>query len=204
MLQQEPSHKPFAPSSEENKHVILEAISPFLMPRSTVLEIGSGTGQHAVHFAAEMPHLTWQTSDLMESHNGIQQWIADAELANVLPPLCLNVSEDAWPSESYDAVFTANSFHIMAHKNVEDFFANIASVLNENGIIMIYGPFNYNGQYTSESNARFDVWLKQRNPDSCIKDFEWCNGLAENAGLSLLDDIKMPQNNRILVWQNKS
>ncbi|BBN59765.1 DUF938 domain-containing protein [Hydrogenovibrio marinus] len=202
MLQQDTYRKPFAQSSEENKHVILEAIRPFLMPRSNVLEIGSGTGQHAVHFAAEMPHLTWQTSDLMESHDGINQWIADAELTNVLAPLRLNVSEDAWPNERYDAVFTANSFHIMAHRNVEDFFDNIASILTENGIIMIYGPFNYNGQYTCESNARFDVWLKQRNPESCIKDFEWSHQLAENAGLSLLDDIEMPQNNRILVWQN--
>ncbi|WP_024851239.1 DUF938 domain-containing protein [Hydrogenovibrio kuenenii] len=192
--------KPFAQSSEENKHVILQAIQSFLNDRSSVLEIGSGTGQHAVHFAEQMPHLSWQTSDLIESHNGIKQWISDANLNNVLPPLLLNVSENNWPTTSYDAIYSANSFHIMAKQNVQDFFSNVNNVLNQNGVVMIYGPFNYNGQYTSESNARFDGWLKQRNPASCIKDFEWCNQLAEMAGLTLLEDIEMPQNNRILVW----
>lgn len=200
MFNQEMPHKPFSPSSEENKQVILQAIQGFLSPRSSVLEIASGTGQHAVYFAAQMPHLTWQTSDLNESHAGIKQWIAEANLNNVLPPLSLNVSDNDWPSASYDAVFSANSFHIMGKPNVEDFFANVASVLNADGVVMIYGPFNYNGQYTSESNARFDLWLKQRDAQSGIKDFEWCNQLAKNVGLTLLNDIEMPQNNRLLVW----
>lgn len=201
MLNSAVPYKPFSPSSEENKQVILQAIQGFLTPRSSVLEIGSGTGQHAVYFAAKMPHLTWQTSDLNESHAGIKQWIAEANLNNVLPPLNLNVSGNDWPSASYDAVFSANSFHIMAKPNVEDFFTNVVSVLNANGVIMIYGPFNYNGQFTSESNARFDLWLKQRDAQSGIKDFEWCHQLAESVGLKLLDDITMPQNNRLLVWR---
>lgn len=199
----ETSTKPFAQSSEENKHVILQTIQPFLKERSSVLEIASGTGQHAVYFAEKMPHLTWQTSDLMEAHSGIQQWIIEAGLNNVLPPLCLNVSEDDWPAATFDAIFSANSFHIMAEQHVEDFFENISRVLDKNGIVMIYGPFNYQGHYTSESNERFDFWLKQRNQQSGIKDFEWCNQLAENVGLTLSDDIEMPQNNRILVWEKK-
>lgn len=196
-----PSNKPFSQSCEENKQVIFQAIQGFLEARKTVLEIASGTGQHAVFFAEQMPHLSWQTSDLIESHAGIKRWIADSKLDNILPPLYLNVSEDCWPSATYDAVFSANSFHIMGKENVEDFFAHISQVLNPNAVVMIYGPFNYHGRFTSESNARFDEWLKQRNPQSGIKDFEWCNQLAEQAGLFLLDDIEMPQNNRILVWK---
>lgn len=194
-------NKPFAQSCEENKQVILQAIQGFLTDRQTVLEVASGTGQHAVFFAEQMPHLIWQTSDLIESHDGIKQWIAGAQLNNILPPLCLNVSEDEWPSSTYDAVFSANSFHIMAKENVEDFFAHIGQVLNPNALVIIYGPFNYHGGFTSESNARFDEWLKRRNPQSGIKGFEWCNQLAKQAGLSLIDDIEMPQNNRILVWR---
>uniref|UniRef100_Q31GV3 Methylase n=1 Tax=Hydrogenovibrio crunogenus (strain DSM 25203 / XCL-2) TaxID=317025 RepID=Q31GV3_HYDCU len=195
--------KPFAQSSAENKHVILKAIHPFLKDRSAVLEIASGTGQHAVYFAEKMPHLTWQTSDLIDSHMGITQWIADAELPNVLPPLELNVSDDNWPSCQYDALFSANSFHIMAKHHVEDFFKNVSQVLEKKGIVMIYGPFNYQGHFTSESNERFDFWLKQRHHQSGIKDFEWCNQLADHAELTLLKDIEMPQNNRILIWEKK-
>ncbi|RUM91310.1 MAG: methylase [Thiomicrospira sp.] len=195
--------KPFAQSSDENKHVILKAIHPFLKDRSSVLEVASGTGQHAVYFGENMPHLTWQTSDLMEAHSGIQQWITEAGLDNVLPPLNLNVSEDNWPNCQYDALFSANSFHIMAKHHVEDFFNNLSQVIEKKGIVMIYGPFNYQGHFTSESNERFDLWLKQRNPQSGIKEFEWCNQLAENAELMLLKDIEMPQNNRILIWEKK-
>ncbi|QKI90320.1 DUF938 domain-containing protein [Thiomicrorhabdus xiamenensis] len=195
--------KPFAQSSEENKQVILQAIEELVHDCRSVLEIASGTGQHAVYFAAQLPHLKWQTSDLMECHVGINQWLEEAALENVSAPICLNVSEELhWPDSTFDAVFSANSFHIMGRNHVEDFFEHVPKVLNPNAIIMIYGPFNYNGDFTSESNARFDQWLKARNPASGIKDFEWCNWLAEQSGLKLLKDIEMPQNNRILVWRN--
>jgi len=193
--------KPFSQSCEENKAVILEAITPYLQSKTSVLEVASGTGQHAVYFAENLPHLTWQTSDLLESHAGIKQWLSEANLSNTLEPFELNVSESAWPDATYDALFSANSFHIMGEQNVEDFFANVSKVLNDNAVVMIYGPFNYNGSFTSQSNANFDVWLKNRNPLSGIKDFEWCNELAEQAGLKLINDIEMPVNNRILVWQ---
>ncbi|MBO1924401.1 DUF938 domain-containing protein [Thiomicrorhabdus sp. 6S3-12] len=199
----DPRQKPFAQSSEENKQVILQAIGKLLRDCHSVLEIASGTGQHAVYFAAQLPHLKWQTSDLMECHVGINQWLEEAGLQNVSAPICLNVSEELhWPDTTFDAVFSANSFHIMGRNHVEDFFKHLPKVLNPNAIVMIYGPFNYNGDYTSESNARFDQWLKERNPASGIKDFEWCNRLAEQSGLKLLKDIEMPQNNRILVWRN--
>ena len=195
--------KPFATSSEENKQVILEAIQPLLKEQKTVLEIASGTGQHAVFFAEQMPHLIWQTSDLAGSHSGICQWIHDAQLNNVLAPIELNVSESAWPQTDYDVIYSANSFHIMNKQNVGDFFSHISSVLKSPGLVIIYGPFNYNGKFTSDSNARFNDWLTSNNPKSGIKDFEWCNELAKQAGLVLLKDIEMPQNNRILVWQKQ-
>lgn len=196
--------KPFSQSSEENKQVILQKIQPLLSSKKTVLEIASGTGQHAVYFAKQMPHLVWQTSDLKESYAGIQLWLNEAGLENALAPLELNVSKSTWPSTAFDAVFSANSFHIMSKRNVEDFFDKVGTVLNTGAIVMIYGPFNYAGKFTSESNASFDNWLKQRDPLSGIKDFEWCNELAEKAGLTLIDDIEMPVNNRILVWQNSA
>ena len=193
--------KPFSPSCEENKEVILNVIQPLFASKKTVLEIASGTGQHAVYFCEKMPFLQWQTSDLTECHSGIGAWIKDANLTNVMMPIPLNVSTDTWPSQSYDVIYSANSFHIMSQQNVDDFFKHVTKRLNPDGLITLYGPFNYQGNYTSESNQRFDQWLKSRNPDSCIKDFEWCQKLAQQAGLQLLHDIEMPQNNRILCWK---
>ncbi|MEA1987859.1 MAG: DUF938 domain-containing protein [Pseudomonadota bacterium] len=199
----ETSNKPFSSSSEENKHVILKVIQKWLTDSKTVLEIASGTGQHAVHFAENMPYLTWQTSDLLESHSGINSWIKESGLTNILAPLDINVSEDNWPVATYDAIYSANSFHIMDKQNVMDFFSHISSVLKSAGLVIIYGPFNYNGQFTSPSNANFDIWLKERNKNSGIKDFKFCHNLALSAGLKLADDIEMPQNNRILIWAKK-
>ncbi len=195
--------KPFSPSSEENKQVILGILKPLLTQHKEILEIASGTGQHAVHFTENMPHLNWQTSDLIENHSGIRQWIAESSLSNVQMPLALNVSVDPWPQQTYDAVYSANSFHIMNLQNVIDLFGNIGSSIQPYGLIIIYGPFNYHGDFTSESNARFDAMLRARNSGSCIKDFEWCNQLAESAGFTLIEDFEMPQNNRIIVWQKK-
>jgi len=197
------NNKPYSQSSEENKEVIFNVINPLLSQSKRVLEIASGTGQHAVYFAEKMPFLSWQTSDLIESHSGIKQWINSVNLPNILPPLELNVSETQWPNTYYDGIFSANSFHIMSKQNVTDFFKNVSAILNEKAIVIIYGPFNYNGAHTSESNANFDIWLKNRNSQSGIKDFEWCDCLAQEAQLSLIEDIEMPMNNRILVWQKK-
>lgn len=200
MLLPKMTNKPYSSSSEENKHVILNVIQKWLVDSKTVLEIASGTGQHAIYFAKNMAYLTWQTSDLIESHLGINLWIKESALTNILPPLKIDVSENNWPVETYDAVYSANSFHIMSKDNVVDFFRHVSSVLNSTGLVIIYGPFNYHGQYTCESNANFDIWLKQRNEKSGIKDFEFCHDLAVNSGLQLADDIEMPQNNRILIW----
>jgi len=192
--------KAFSPSSEQNQGVILEALFPLLEDKRSVLEIASGTGQHAVHFAKAIPNILWQTSDLDESHETINQWITDSKLTNVLRPISLNVSKDSWPNQTYDALYTANSFHIMSHQNVSDFFTHISSVLKPTGLVIVYGPFNYQGKFTSESNQNFDYWLTSKDDKCGIKDFEFCNLLAEDAGLTLYKDIEMPHNNRILVW----
>jgi cyclopropane fatty-acyl-phospholipid synthase-like methyltransferase len=193
--------KPFAESCEQNRGPILAVLRDVFADRRRVLEVGSGTGQHAVYFAAELPHLVWQTADVPQHHAGIRLWLAEAALPNVLPPIALDVKETGWRRGRYDAVFSANTLHIMSWADVEEFFAGVGEVLEAGGVLAVYGPFNYNGAYTSESNARFDAWLKARDPASGIRDFERVDALACAQGLVLQQDIAMPANNRTLVWR---
>jgi len=193
-------HKPYSDSCDQNRDSIFEVIQPLLKNKKSVLEIGSGTGQHAVYFSQKMPHLIWQTSDQQPYHQGINLWLDGAGLDNTPPPIPLNVSTDSWPDQNFDAIFSANAVHIMAWENVIDFFENAPKLLNSGGLFILYGPFNYNQQYTSESNARFDIWLKQRDPNSAIRDFEALDQLANDAGMVLQSDHALPANNRILVW----
>jgi SAM-dependent methyltransferase len=122
----------------------------------------------------------------------------------VLPPFALHVCKDAWPTARYDAVFSANTAHIMSWPEVECFFAGVGQALDAGGVLCLYGPFNYNRHYTSESNARFDQRLKQRDPLSGVRDFEALQALAGKAGLQLKEDYAMPANNRTLVWSKHS
>ena len=191
-------NKPFAESCEQNKEAILEVISSVLSSVSSVLEIGSGTGQHAIYFAANMPHLSWHTSDCAPYLDGINMWLAEAEASNVQPPLELDVSASSWPQLDVDAVFTANSIHIMSQLDVNNFMAGVGRLLRKRGVLLIYGPFNYAGNYTSASNESFDQWLKNRNPSSGIKHFEEMVSLANDNGMQLVSDYAMPANNRIL------
>ncbi|MET0108312.1 MAG: DUF938 domain-containing protein [Candidatus Thiodiazotropha sp.] len=191
--------KPYSEACDENKVPILEVLLRLFRDVQTVLEIGSGTGQHAVHFAAAMSHLTWQTSDMEENHPGIRAWLREAALPNVRNPLGLDVSR-AWPAAEYDAIFSANTTHIMSWPEVELMFQGVGQVLKRGGCFALYGPFNYQGGYTSESNQRFDQWLKSRDPLSGIRDFEMLDELAAANHLILSEDVEMPVNNRILVW----
>ncbi len=193
--------KPFSEACEQNKAPILEVLRRELGGCRNVLEIGSGTGQHAVHFAHGLPHLRWQTSDLPQTHDGIHAWLDEADLTNVEPPLVLDVAHGPWPAERYDAVFTANTAHIMGWREVRSLFAGLDGVLNPDGLFILYGPVNYSGAYTSASNARFDQWLKARDPRSGIRDFEAMNELATAGGLRLAADYPMPANNRTLIWR---
>lgn len=193
--------KPYAESCEQNRDPILAVLREVFADRRAVLEIASGTGQHAVHFGAALPHLTWQTSELPANHAGIQAWLDEASLANVLPPLALDVNAPDWPVVEVDAIFNANTVHIVAWPAVERMFAGIGRVLAPGGLLCLYGPFNYGGAFTSESNARFDVWLKNRDPASGVRDFEALDRLAAAEGMRLLRDIEMPANNRSLIWR---
>jgi cyclopropane fatty-acyl-phospholipid synthase-like methyltransferase len=196
--------KPYSESCEQNRAPILEVLRIELTGRSRLLEIGSGTGQHAVYLAPEFPDLVWQTSDVIDAHPGIMAWLAEAGLPNVRPPLALDVCKNEWPGDNYDAIFSANTLHIMSWPEVECFFQNAAATLEPGGVFCVYGPFNYNGGYTSESNSLFDQWLKQRDPLSGIRDFEALERLALGAGLVLRKDYEMPANNRTLVWSRPS
>jgi cyclopropane fatty-acyl-phospholipid synthase-like methyltransferase len=192
--------KPYSESCEQNRAPILVVLREAFADRCQVLEIGSGTGQHAVYFGAELPHLRWQTSDVPQHHPGIRAWLAGAALPNVLPPITLDVKENGWHGSRYDAVFSAHTLHIMSWPEVERFFEGVGAVLEPGGVLVVYGPFNYGGTYTSESNARFDGWLRQRDPASGVRDFEAVDALARAQGLDLQQDIAMPANNRSLVW----
>jgi cyclopropane fatty-acyl-phospholipid synthase-like methyltransferase len=192
--------KPYVESCERNRVPILEVLRVELAGKSRLLEIGSGTGQHAVYFAPEFPGLVWQTSDVVEAHADIRAWLAEAGLANVLPPLTLDVCKGDWPSERYDAVFSSNTAHWMSWPEVECLFSGVGRALQAGGVCCLYGPFNYGGDYTSESNARFDRWLKARDPSGGIRDFEAVDELAREAGMTLRKDYEMPANNRTLVW----
>lgn len=193
--------KPYSESCEQNREPILTVLRAAFADRHRVLEIGSGTGQHAVYFGAELPHLVWQTADVRAHHPGIHAWLDEAALPSVLPPLELDVNQTHWHSGRYDAVFSANTLHIMGWSEVVRFFKGVGEVLEPGGVLVVYGPFNYNGQFTSESNARFDAWLKARDPASGVRDFEAVDALARAQGLVLQHDVAMPANNRSLVWQ---
>lgn len=193
--------KPFAEACEQNKQPILAVLRDQFADCRAILEIGSGTGQHAVYFAARLPHLHWQPSDVAENLPGIRQWLAEDGGDNLADPLRLDVSTSDWPTGPYDGVFSANSVHIMSWPQVEATFAGVGRVLRPGGRFCLYGPFKYHGVHTSESNARFDIFLRQRDPQSGVRDVDDLQALAAAAGLSLIEDIEMPVNNRILVWQ---
>jgi cyclopropane fatty-acyl-phospholipid synthase-like methyltransferase len=192
--------KPYVEACERNRGPILEALRIELAGRTRLLEIGSGTGQHAVYLAPEFPGLIWQTSDLPEAHAGIRAWLDEAGLANVLPPLTLDVCKGEWPPDRYDAVFSSNTAHWMSWREVECLFSGVGETLEVSGVFCLYGAFSYGGAYTSESNAQFDRWLRARDPASGIRDFEALDELARKAGMVLENDHEMPANNRMLVW----
>ena len=192
--------KPYAESCDQNRDPILDVLRPLLASCATVLEIGSGTGQHAVYFSRHMPHLHWQPSDRGENLPGIHLWREEAGLANLEAPVELDVTRKPWPVIGADAVFSANTVHIMSWPQVEAMIEGIGQLLPYQGLFLLYGPFNYDGQYISDSNRRFDGWLKARDPLSGIRDFTALDVLATQAGMYLQDDIAMPANNRILCW----
>lgn len=208
--------RPYSPSCDRNRDPILAVLREHFADRREALEIGSGTGQHAVHFAAAMPWLRWQCSDATAYLPGIRAWLDEAALANTPPPLELQAVVQPAPgfapppplpraadgtSHGFDAAFSANTLHIMGWPQVEAFFAGLATVLADEAVVAVYGPFNYGGRYTSDSNRAFDGWLKERDAASGIRDFEAVDARAAGIGLRLARDVEMPANNRCLVWR---
>ena len=192
--------KPHAPACDRNRDPILAVLREHFADRRSVLEIGSGTGQHAVHFAAALPHLRWQCSDREENLPGIRMWLDEARLPNTPAPVALDV-DGRWPDARYDALFSANTLHIMAWPQVERMFSALPGVLADDAVVAIYGPFNVDGRHTSESNAAFDASLRTRAPHQGLRDLADVAALARRAGLALVEDRPMPANNRCVVWR---
>ena len=201
------TEKPYSPASERNRDPILQVLRGHFAHAHEVLEIGSGTGQHAVHFAAAMPWLIWQCSDRAENLPGIRMWLDEVALPNTPAPIELDVAHGSWPSVCFDAVFSANTLHIMGWHEVEACFVSLGEVLAfapaaaAPFTLAVYGPFNYGGDFTSDSNRAFDASLRARDPRMGIRDFEAVDALARAIGLALVDDVAMPANNRTLVWR---
>jgi len=195
--------KPFSQACENNKGPILAVLREVFAGPGLVVEVGSGTGQHAVHFAAQLPHLTWQPTDVADNLPGIRMWLGEADLPNLREPLTLDVAQGAWPVTAADYVFSANTAHIMGWPEVERLIGGVAALLPPGGAFCLYGPFAYGGEHTSDSNARFDASLKERDGRMGIRDVRDLEQLADAAGLTLEADHAMPANNRTLVWRRR-
>lgn len=194
---------PFSQACENNKQPILTVLKEYLDQPLTVWEIGSGTGQHAAHFSQHLPHIRWQPTDLPTALPGIAQWREAAGADNFLPELALDVSSVEWPVNEMAAVYTANTIHIVSTSTAKDLFEGVGARLITKGVFFTYGPFMYDGQYTSASNQRFDQVLKARDPNSGIKAVELLLSYAKTQGLTLIKDHAMPANNQLLVWQKQ-
>jgi cyclopropane fatty-acyl-phospholipid synthase-like methyltransferase len=194
-------NKPWIQAAENNKQAILHDLRRYLEAARDVLEIGSGTGQHAVHFATYMPWLVWHTSDLLAQHAGITAWIDDAGLENLPPPLRLDVAAGQWPRRNFDAVYTSNTLHYLSWHGVEALFEGVASLLASDGWFVVYGPFNEAGRFTSDGNRRLDLWLRQHDPEFGLRDRVEIETLARDNGFELHAAHPMPANNWLLVWR---
>ena len=189
---------PFSQSCENNKKFILEVLSRHLKAPGNLIEIAGGTGQHAEFFSAALPHIHWQSSDIPSNTQVLNQRLVAADLP---PALDFDVTQERFEYPQVDYVFSANSLHIMPATAVIEFFRHMKYLLKPEGILCVYGPFKYEGEFTTPSNAQFDLWLKGNNPLSGIRDFEKVCELASGAGLELIEDNAMPANNQLLVWR---
>ena len=197
---------PFSQACENNKQAILEVLQTELQGFSQVLEIGSGTGRHSVHFAPNLPDVQWQTSDVISNHRHIIAWHDAYPAPNLYPPLAFDLMHDSVPVSShldkpYNVMFTANTLHIISWDLVKKLFALVGDELPTDGKLIVYGPFNEDGKYTSEGNQRFDAMLRAGNPDSGIRHKEEVISLASEHHLKLSNTYTMPANNQLLVFQ---
>ena len=191
---------PFSQACEKNKEPILKVLKEYISDQESLLEIAGGTGQHGEFFAKSFPNIVWQTSDLPDAVTDLNLRISEANLQNLPRALTLNVNDPNWNVKKYELLFTANSLHIMSEESVENFFSRIPDALQQSALVFIYGPFKYDGKFTTESNAEFDEWLKEKDRRSGIRDFEVISELAISAGFSFVADVQMPSNNQLLVF----
>ncbi len=194
---------PFSEACERNKDPILEVLRIRFADRAQVLEIGSGTGQHAVYFASQLPHVVWHPTERLDYLPHLAARIQAEGGRNLRQPTVLDVRQSVWPVRSVDAVFTANTLHIMSWPEVVDMFRGIEGVLAPSGSFCVYGPFHYGSRPTSPSNAAFDRMLRDRDPHSGVRDIEAVTALAAEAGLYLAADHDLPAFNRLLVFVNE-
>jgi cyclopropane fatty-acyl-phospholipid synthase-like methyltransferase len=192
--------KHFSPAADNNKDHILQALLPYLLGDLSVLEIGSGSGQHALHLAQAMPNLKWQPTERGAGLPYLVDNIAAYGSDNISPPVLLELADDIWPVKRVDRIYSANVLHIVPEVLGERLLRNASKVLSERSFLMLYGPFKYAGRFTTPSNAQFDQWLKARNPKSGVRDFEWVEHLASQTGLHLTADLAMPANNQLLIF----
>lgn len=190
----------FSDACERNKGVILDVLKNACSDCESVLEVGSGTGQHVVYFARSLPAIHWQPADTAQYLPGLQARLQSEAPNNVASAVELDVRMTPWPVGQYDGVFSANTLHYMGTDCVEAFFRGVGAVLRPGGVLIVYGPFRYDDQFTSDSNARFDEYLRESDPVRGIRDFEWVNKLAAAQQLTLVRDVAMPANNQTLVW----
>jgi hypothetical protein len=196
--------KPHSEACERNREPILRVLRQWFTQPGTALEIGAGTGQHAVHFATHLTHLQWQPTDCEANLAGIGLWVSEAALPNLRAPLKLDVRDSEWPVQTVDYVFSANTAHIMSWPEVELMFAGVGKVLQPLGVFCLYGPFNRDGRYTSDSNREFDEMLATRDPNMGLRDDRALVALARKHALGLAADHSMPAKNRLLVWKKSA
>jgi hypothetical protein len=201
------SELPTSQASENNKGPILPVLRKWLAHSHALLEVGSGSGQHAVYCAPELPHLTWYTSDLEAAHVGIHAWLSHFPSSNIRAPQLLDVRNEGWFESpalvGVDAIYSANTAHIMHWPAVCSMFAGVGRLLSSQGLFLLYGPFSYAGAHTSDGNRAFDQSLRARDPAMGIRDLNALEALAADAGLELEHDQAMPVNNRLLVWRRR-
>ena len=190
----------YSPAAEKNKGPILEALRERLPLRAQVLEVGSGSGQHALHFTEALPKLRWQPTERPDGLTALAANLAAVRRATILPPLALDLAAGSWPSGPFDAVYAANVMHIVSVPLGEALLRGAASVLREGGQLLLYGPYKFGGTFTTESNAEFDRWLKAQDPASGVREFEAVARVAETAGLELGDNRAMPSSNQLLCF----
>jgi SAM-dependent methyltransferase len=191
---------PFSAACERNKDPILAVLRIRFAGSTQVLEIGSGTGQHAVHFARALEHLAWHPTEQLAYLADLAQRVKLEGPHNLRAPTLLDVRQAVWPVRSVDAAFTANTLHIMSWAEVTALFGGLGAVLAPGGVLCVYGPFRYAGRFTSDSNQEFDRMLQERDPLSGLRDIQAINSLAEQYGLRLDADHDLPANNRLLVF----